>query len=913
MTSSPAGRTAQLTAVLTAALLALTPGAQPTAHASPGAPSAGPTRPSAPAARVDPHDPQLQLPAHHPLAQPKILDLDQQQRSLTQVITTGTAGPPPTPRPFAPQQPHHGRGPTPGHTGHSSATPGASSTASAPASAQPSASAPPAGRARPAPAAGEPHRPALRTALGLLALLTALIIATLAIRTRRPRHRTARTGADTGTGVTTPTAAPPPACAPGAQSPAMPEGAARLDTALRTLAHHTQEGGQELPRLQAARIATETVAVLPDDDTRNPPQPFIRAGDGWWHLPGDAGLLNDDTARTVPAPYPALATLGTTTTDGQTALMLLNLAHPCAVLLEGSRTRIEEVLTALALEVITSPWSTSTDIITTGFGQELQHLATGPRATYLPRADEAVHEMSERLLEAAQLPRPHRRPHLLLTTQPLSDELAATIADLTDKAAPVPLTLIAPAHTTARHFPHALTLDASNDTPQHLAPLQTTITVQRLTHDAYQHAVAALTTGEGVDQPRQQQAPDSPAPGTHEAALPLPHQHTTGTIHPVDTPAPTEAADPARTPEPAHTDPAPEKSNEAFPALRAATSPTSTQAPAASDPSTPPHHQADAGFPAFEADGQRGRVAEPTPHKDGATGANTTGGRHHQRSRHAGPHEEHPEIRVLGPLEVTGVRPRGHGPRIAQLAALLYFKPGRTTDELCTHMDPTNPWTASTLNARLHGLRRALGNDPAGQPYVPRRHTAETPYHLASTVCCDWTHFLNLTHHPPHNPPVGLKDPQHPQELESPEHSEGPQKLHELEHLEELERALILVRGKPFGGKPLPWAEPLAQEMTTRIIEVAHTIATHRTAQGPHHHLAKARQAIAAALDIDDTAEVLYRDWLRLEAAAANRSGLHTVISRLQHLTHTLGAPLQPETEQLINELLHATPQSHTR
>ncbi|MFD8228527.1 hypothetical protein ACFV16_30760 [Streptomyces massasporeus] len=911
MTPSPPGRTAQLTAVLTAALLALTPRAHTTAHASPGDPSAPPTRPSAAAARVDPHDPQLQLPAHHPLAQPKILDLDQQQRSLTQVITTstaGTAGPAPTPRPFPTQQPNHGQRPTPGHTGHSSATPGASSTASAPASAQPPANAMPTGSARPAPAADQPHRPALRTALGLLALLTALITATLTIRTRRPRHRTTRTGTGTGTGTTTPTAAPTPAAAPGAQSPAMPEGAARLDTALRTLAHHTQKRGQELPQLRAARITTDTVAVLPDDQTLNPPQPFTRAGDGWWHLPGDVGLLNDDTARTVPAPYPALATLGTTTSTGQSALTLLNLAHPSAVLLEGSPTHIEEVLTALALELLTSPWSAGTDIITTGFGQELQHLTACPRATHLPRADEAVHEMSERLLEAAQLPHPHQRPHLLLTTQPISDELAATVADLTDKAAPVPLILIAPAHTTARHFPHALTLDASCSTPQHLALFQTTITLQRLTHDAYQHAVAALTTpqalttGEGADQPRPHQAPDSPDRDSHEAAPPLPHQHTTDTNSPDDAPAPTKAADPAHTPAPAPTDPTPEKSNEAFPALRAATSPTSTQAPVTSDPGTP-HHQADAGFSAFETGGQRGRVTEPTPHKDSTAGANTTGGRHHARSRHAHPAEEHPEIRVLGPLEVTGVRPRGHGPRIAQLASLLYFKPGRTTDELCTHMDPTNPWTASTLNARLYGLRRALGNDPNGQPYVPRRHTADTPYHLAPTVCCDWTHFLNLTPHPPHHPPAELKDPQHPQELQEP---------HELEHLKDLERALMLVRGKPFGGKPLPWAEPLAQEMTTRIIDVAHSIATHRTAQGPHHHLAKARQAIATALDIDDTAEVLYRDWLRLEAAAGNRSGLHTVISRLQHLTHTLGAPLQPETEQLINQLLHTTPQRHT-
>ncbi|MGV9503067.1 bacterial transcriptional activator domain-containing protein [Streptomyces sp. NPDC003642] len=174
----------------------------------------------------------------------------------------------------------------------------------------------------------------------------------------------------------------------------------------------------------------------------------------------------------------------------------------------------------------------------------------------------------------------------------------------------------------------------------------------------------------------------------------------------------------------------------------------------------------------------------------------------------------------------------------------------------------------------------ALGDDPQGRPYVPRRSAGDTPYRLSPAIHCDWTHFHSLTEHPLHHAPAGLQD---------------------------LEQALTLVRGKPFGGRPLPWAEPLAQEMTTRIVDVAHTIAVHRTARSPHHDLSKARRAIACALDIDDTAELLYRDWLRLEAAAANRSGLHTVISRLQHLTHSLNAPLQPETEQLITELLHTT------
>lgn len=166
-------------------------------------------------------------------------------------------------------------------------------------------------------------------------------------------------------------------------------------------------------------------------------------------------------------------------------------------------------------------------------------------------------------------------------------------------------------------------------------------------------------------------------------------------------------------------------------------------------------------------------------------------------------HDPHaPEIRALGPVEVTGVDSSGHGPRVAQLATLLYFRPGRQADVLCDAMDPISPWSASTLNARLQGLRRCLGNDPHGRPYVPRRSAGEDPYRLSPGAHCDWTRFHHLAERALLPGPAGLPDP---------------------------EKALTPVRGTPFGGKPLPWAEPLAQEITTRITDTAHTVATYRT------------------------------------------------------------------------------------
>jgi hypothetical protein len=239
-----------------------------------------------------------------------------------------------------------------------------------------------------------------------------------------------------------------------------------------------------------------------------------------------------------------------------------------------------------------------------------------------------------------------------------------------------------------------------------------------------------------------------------------------------------------------------------------------------------------------------------------------------------------PEIRVLGPVEVTGVDSTGHGPRMAQLAALLYFRPGRSADVLCADMDPVSPWSTSTLNARMQGLRSSLGSDSSGNLYVPRRKAGEDPYRLAPGVRCDWTRFLQLV------------------ERALPLGTSG---------LTDLEKALALVRGKPFGGRPLPWAEPYTQEMITRIIDVAHTVATYRIPAGPHHDLSAARQAVATGLDVDPTAELLYRDWMRLEFARGNRSGLHTAITRVQQVNRDLDCSLEMETSQLINELLNGS------
>jgi hypothetical protein len=83
----------------------------------------------------------------------------------------------------------------------------------------------------------------------------------------------------------------------------------------------------------------------------------------------------------------------------------------------------------------------------------------------------------------------------------------------------------------------------------------------------------------------------------------------------------------------------------------------------------------------------------------------------------------------------------------------------------------------------------------------------------------------------------------------------------------DLENALGLVQGKPFDGQVYPWADSAQHEMLSRIVDVAHTLAARHT-DGDNPDLDAARHAALRGLDIDETAEVLYRDWMTIEWAA---------------------------------------------
>ncbi|MWA07707.1 LysM peptidoglycan-binding domain-containing protein [Streptomyces sp. BA2] len=763
--------------------------------------------------------------------------------------------------------------PAPERTGQHPSTPASGRDGDTPSAAPSAPSSPAPSTQRPAEAGAEESPSLLTTRLaGVLVSLAAAVTLALSIRRILQRRR-----AKPGELIAMPEEVSP-AEAQMAQA-ADPAGPLRLDRALRTLADHAAREGQPLPALRGARLTSTGVQVLPEDLHAAPATPFTAGAGGWWVCEDTVELLDEPEAAHIVAPYPGMVTVGA---DESGHLVLLNLPHAGAILLDGEQEQVEEVLISMALELGMSPWATDVEVVVVGFGEGLNHLLPTSRIAYMRESAHAARDFAERLLEAHQEREESRTPHLILCASELTADSAWQIAETLDKASGVlQVALLAPASSANLLFEQTEVIDAASDQRQRIDILGADVTLQRLQRQAVDDITAALAVSGQDPHPADGAWKYVPSESqTTHAAQKAAADHQldeAGAAAHIPAPGPVHRV-PAAEPAPGSDDgQSTTKDGEdlgVFPALLAASpSPAAISlpvptAPEAVHPAAPGggEHAADPGsLSPLEAAGEGATTPGPDPH----------GPAPRVPAAHADPGV--PFIRVLGPVTISGVTASRHGTREAQLAALLHLKPGRSADTLCADMDPGSPWSTDTLNARLGGLRRSLGHDEDGNPYVPRRAVKSDPYTLSDKICCDW-HRL-----------------QHAVEAALPHGPAG---------LAQLEKALDQVRGRPFGAHPLPWSEPLQQEMVMRIVSVAHIVATYRLSPSPHQDLTLARRATATGLEVDQTAELLYRDWFQIEAAAGNRSGLNTAIARLDQVNRSLQLPMEIETEQLIHHLL---------
>jgi hypothetical protein len=236
-----------------------------------------------------------------------------------------------------------------------------------------------------------------------------------------------------------------------------------------------------------------------------------------------------------------------------------------------------------------------------------------------------------------------------------------------------------------------------------------------------------------------------------------------------------------------------------------------------------------------------------------------------------------PLVQLLGSVEL--LHPRGTVERskqrqLTEIAAYLCLHPGRDHTHLSEAIWPGARTLDNTRNTAVSKLRKWLGTNTDGEDYVPR--VLDDGYRLHPDVRSDWQLWHELL-------------PQGPAAADTAA----------------LTAALELIHDRPFAStnpRRYAWAERHRQDMISAIVDAAHELAGRALLEG---NAPLARHAAAAGLQADPGAELLWRDALRAEWLAGDLTGLTTTADRLSALADELGDDLEPETIELLDELLN--------
>ena len=634
-----------------------------------------------------------------------------------------------------------------------------------------------------------------------------------------------------------------------------PTGLARVDQSLRSLSVLLAEAGQPLPALRVARLVGLDLELYLDGTT-GLPAPFLSTGDpSIWTLPAEAPLPPLAELEQVPAPYPTLITLGHDLDD---AHVLLDLEHAAALAIDGDPTASVAVLAAIATELATSRWADDLQVTVVGGLPQLPEVIGTGRVRHVATLTELLPALERRADTVRQFMADSGLPDLQHARSAANQQPHAgawypeilLIGGQVDQADRARL------QTLLDDLPRvSLAVVAAADN----TPGEWTLTLGH-TGDG-PDAVAVLRPLDLALRPQQLSAEDlDQLLGLLTVAdLPskdLPHDDPTEPTLVVEEPSLTDLG--ARL---VHLTALQTVSATAplEPTEPTALEQTSTSEDAVAGQDGPnPSTKADAEAVAADGPDAPPTTAEPEPA---------------------------PLVQVLGPVTVLHARGRVEQDRrnqLIEIAAFIALHPGLNHAHLDEAKWPGARNLTNTRNSAISKLRRWLGTAADGSDYLPE---ATAGYRLHPDVRSDWDLWLELL---PDGPAAAST--------------------------QDLACALELVKGQPFAGvskRTYAWAERIKQEMISAIADAAHELARRAMLDGD---ATLARQAAAAGLQADPGAELLWRDALRAEWLAGDLAGLQSTADRLIELARKLGDDLEPETDELLDELLHrSTPMAGTR
>nr|WP_246221419.1 BTAD domain-containing putative transcriptional regulator [Phytoactinopolyspora mesophila] len=599
-----------------------------------------------------------------------------------------------------------------------------------------------------------------------------------------------------------------------------PAGADFVDQALRTLAARLGESGDPLPALRAARLTEDQFEVYLTEPA-NLPEPFVGTMDGgvWVLVTDTEDLLDGESAQAIPAPYPGLVTLGQDLEGGH---LMLDLEHLGALRVTGDATAIEAFLTAVALEYATSRWADDIQVTLVGRDIELEALNTG-RIRRAQDADQLLRELEVRAQADREL-MGHLRVNGLAAARTGGGALEASTPEIVLISRPLP----------EEHWRRLAAL-LSTEPKVALAIVASGAEMiddglggdWELRVDSARGAVieplGITVRPQQVDSRTYEQiarlveAADAELLGAGEPELRLD-----------DIPIPTSEA---RLSAGQYVD--------VGTLVRGDTSDTAVD-------QTEQDKLSLAATDAMLRDGDVVKLAQ----------------------------EEHPRVLLLGEPDVAYAKgslessKRGQG---IQIAAYLSLRPGRSGPAMDEAIWPGRRLGQKTRDTAVSKLRRWLGTNEAGEPYLPY---AVKDYRLHADVRSDWQDWCEM---------VGRQ----PREATT----------------ENLRTALDLVRGRPFSGirsGAYAWADIHAQEMIASIVDVCHVLAERAMGVGD---LRGAQMATLLGLDIEPGSELLWRARLKAEVRLGDPAQVVSMIRKLRELAEQLWGDLEDETVELIDQI----------
>lgn len=237
-----------------------------------------------------------------------------------------------------------------------------------------------------------------------------------------------------------------------------------------------------------------------------------------------------------------------------------------------------------------------------------------------------------------------------------------------------------------------------------------------------------------------------------------------------------------------------------------------------------------------------------------------------------------PVLRLLGPVDLVGAR--GQAPSKArrqclEYAAWILAHPGARS----TQMSDSLLVAETTRRSNLSRLRRWLGNDDSGEPYLADAYDGRL--RLCDEITTDWEHLEVLI-------------------------AAGVARATDAA----LAGALDLVRGAPLAdaapGQWL-WAEEWRLEMVQTIRDIGAELARRRMAEGD---LDGARRAVNRALSACPQDEVLLTTQIRIAHLADDRCETERLVYLLARQARRIGVDLSDETVTVLQEVMEGRPRT---